>query len=56
MIGVDFEVLEPPELVEEIRRLADRFGRAVRPLDGLRLPVCYVAGAGSSLSPRTNTA
>ena len=27
-IGVDFEVIEPPELVEEIRRLADRFRRA----------------------------
>ena len=29
VIGVDFEVLEPPELTEEIRRLAERFGRAV---------------------------
>jgi predicted DNA-binding transcriptional regulator YafY len=28
VIGVDFEVLGPPELVEEVRRLADRFGRA----------------------------
>jgi predicted DNA-binding transcriptional regulator YafY len=28
MIGVDFDVLEPPELVEEVRRLADRFTRA----------------------------
>ena len=27
-IGVDFEVLEPPELIEEVRRLAERFGRA----------------------------
>jgi predicted DNA-binding transcriptional regulator YafY len=27
-IGVDFEILEPPELVEEVRRLADRFARA----------------------------
>jgi predicted DNA-binding transcriptional regulator YafY len=28
MIGVDFEILEPPELVEEVRRLAGRFTRA----------------------------
>jgi len=28
LIGVDFEVREPPELVEQIRRLAERFGRA----------------------------
>jgi hypothetical protein len=28
VIGVDFQVLEPPELVEEVSRLADRFGRA----------------------------
>jgi predicted DNA-binding transcriptional regulator YafY len=27
-IGVDFEVLEPPELVEQVRLLAARFGRA----------------------------
>ena len=27
-IGVDFEVLEPPEFVEQVRRLAGRFGRA----------------------------
>jgi predicted DNA-binding transcriptional regulator YafY len=27
-IGVDFEVLEPPELVERVRVLADRFRRA----------------------------
>ncbi len=27
-IGVDFEVLDPPELVAEVRRLADRFARA----------------------------
>jgi predicted DNA-binding transcriptional regulator YafY len=30
VIGVDFEVLEPPELVEEVRVLADRFARALR--------------------------
>jgi predicted DNA-binding transcriptional regulator YafY len=30
MIGVDFEVVEPPEFVEEVRLLADRFRRAVR--------------------------
>jgi predicted DNA-binding transcriptional regulator YafY len=29
MIGVDFEVLDPPELADEIRRLAERFTRAV---------------------------
>jgi predicted DNA-binding transcriptional regulator YafY len=28
MIGVDFEVLEPPELIEQVRVLADRFRRA----------------------------
>ena len=27
-IGVDFEVLDPPEFIEQLRRLADRFGRA----------------------------
>ena len=27
-IGVDFEVLDPPEFVDQVRRLADRFGRA----------------------------
>ena len=27
-IGVDFEVLDPPELVAEVRRLAERFARA----------------------------
>jgi hypothetical protein len=29
MIGDDFEVLDPPELTDEIRRLAERFTRAV---------------------------
>jgi predicted DNA-binding transcriptional regulator YafY len=28
MLGVDFEVHEPPELREEVRRLAARLGRA----------------------------
>jgi hypothetical protein len=28
LIGFDFEVREPPELVERVRVLADRFGRA----------------------------
>ncbi len=28
MLGVDFEVLEPPELVERFEQLAQRFGRA----------------------------
>jgi predicted DNA-binding transcriptional regulator YafY len=30
MLGVDFEVHEPPELVEQLRALASRLGRAVR--------------------------
>ena len=30
MIGVDFEVLEPPELVDEVRALAGRFTRATK--------------------------
>lgn len=30
MLGVDFEVHEPPELIERCRLLADRFGRAAR--------------------------
>jgi predicted DNA-binding transcriptional regulator YafY len=30
MLGVDFEVQEPPELVERLRALASRLGRAVR--------------------------
>jgi predicted DNA-binding transcriptional regulator YafY len=29
MIGVDFEILEPAELVEEVRRLAERYQRAI---------------------------
>jgi len=29
MVGFDFEVLDPPELVERIRVLAERFGRAL---------------------------
>lgn len=28
LIGVDFEVLEPPELIDEVRTLAERFARA----------------------------
>ena len=28
MLGIDFEVHEPPELVERFRLLAGRFGRA----------------------------
>jgi hypothetical protein len=28
MLGVDFEVLEPPELVEHLRALAERLERA----------------------------
>ena len=30
MFGVDFEVTEPPELVEQVGRLAERFERAVK--------------------------
>jgi hypothetical protein len=30
MLGVEFEVHEPPELVERFEQLAERFGRAVR--------------------------
>lgn len=29
LMGVDFEVADPPELVEEVRRLAERYRRAV---------------------------
>jgi len=32
-IGVDFEVLDPPELREEVRSLAERFARAARESD-----------------------
>ena len=28
--GFDFEVLDPPEFMDQVRRLADRFGRATR--------------------------
>jgi predicted DNA-binding transcriptional regulator YafY len=31
MIGVDFTVLEPPELIDQVRELADRFARATSP-------------------------
>jgi predicted DNA-binding transcriptional regulator YafY len=30
-IGVDFEVLDPPEFIDQVRRLADRFRSATRP-------------------------
>lgn len=33
LLGVDFEVLEPPELVEHVRVLAGRLDRASRPRD-----------------------
>jgi predicted DNA-binding transcriptional regulator YafY len=33
-IGVDFEVLEPPELIDQVRELARRFGRAARARPG----------------------
>jgi predicted DNA-binding transcriptional regulator YafY len=29
MIGVDFEIIEPAELVEEVRRLAERYRKAI---------------------------
>ncbi len=29
LLGVDFEVLDPPELADAVRRLAERYGRAV---------------------------
>lgn len=32
-IGVDFEVLEPPEFIDEVKALADRFDRARRAAD-----------------------
>jgi predicted DNA-binding transcriptional regulator YafY len=35
-IGVDFEVLDPPELIDRVRTLADRFGRATRGLESGR--------------------
>ncbi|HZD51271.1 MAG TPA: YafY family protein [Silvibacterium sp.] len=31
MFGVDFEVTEPPELIEEVRRLSARFSQAANP-------------------------
>jgi predicted DNA-binding transcriptional regulator YafY len=34
MLGVDFEVSEPPELVEELRALASRLNRAASPEEG----------------------
>jgi hypothetical protein len=30
MLDVDFDVIDPPELVEHIRNLADRYQRATR--------------------------
>ena len=29
LLGVDFQVHEPPELIDYLRRLTDRLGRAV---------------------------
>jgi hypothetical protein len=29
-LGADFEVTEPPELLDELRRLASRYGKATR--------------------------
>src|SRR6185437_1782741 len=34
MLGVDFEVLEPPELIEHLRALAERLQRATPSGDG----------------------
>ena len=28
LLGVDFEIIEPAELVEEVRRLSERYRRA----------------------------
>jgi predicted DNA-binding transcriptional regulator YafY len=36
MIGIDFEVHEPPELVADIRRMAERFSRAAGRSDSVR--------------------
>jgi len=33
MIGVDFEVIEPPELTDQVRALAERFARATQRAD-----------------------
>jgi hypothetical protein len=33
LLGVDFEVREPPELMEQLRRLTERYQRAVVPLE-----------------------
>lgn len=30
VLGVEFEVLDPPELVDHLRELSERLGRAVR--------------------------
>jgi len=34
LLGFDFQVLEPPELVDHVRALAGRLGRATEPLSG----------------------
>jgi hypothetical protein len=34
MLGVDFEVHEPPELVEHLRSLSERLARAAQPAGG----------------------
>jgi predicted DNA-binding transcriptional regulator YafY len=31
LVGADFEIVEPPELVKEVRRLAERYSRAAGP-------------------------
>jgi predicted DNA-binding transcriptional regulator YafY len=38
MLGVDFEVEEPPELIEQLRELAERLGRGASYSDTIRTP------------------
>ncbi|MEU8774149.1 YafY family protein [Streptomyces sp. NPDC048606] len=38
LLDLDFEVTDPPELVEELRRLADRYARATPPAAGTSAP------------------
>ena len=50
MLGVDFEVHEPPELVERVRELAARFGERRAPLDAVTVP----AVGGGRVLPRVS--
>jgi predicted DNA-binding transcriptional regulator YafY len=51
MIGVDFEVLEPPELIDQVRALADRFARATQRDDAAGDREARVARPRRSRSP-----